>query len=237
MNFEVMILAGGLGTRLRPVLQHAPKPMAQVCGRPFLTCLLDQIESIGARQVILCTGYMGEVISTEIGPRWGRLDIRYSHEESPLGTAGALGNALPMLGADRAMVLNGDSLIDADLKAFVQWHMHNRYWASMMITHVQDSSRFGTVEWRGDRSVSAFHEKARNRGEGWINAGVYVMDRDALESIPETTPCSLETEVFPRWIDGRLGTWPTDGVFLDIGTPETLAQSQSVVHELLFSRS
>lgn len=118
-----MILAGGRGSRLRLVLPYQPKVMAEFHGRPFLAYLLDQLVAWGVQKVVLCTGYRGEEIRTRLGDAYGPVPLTYFHEDEPLGTGGALRLALPLLDSDPVMVMNGDSLIEADLQDYLAWFL------------------------------------------------------------------------------------------------------------------
>lgn len=233
LDVPAVILAGGLSTRLRSVLPNLPKPLAPVLGRPFLLCLLDQLEAAGARDVILCTGWLGDMVEAEIGRSRGSLSIRYSRESEPLGTAGAIARALPLIEKSAFLVLNGDSLVEADLSEFAACHRESLFLASILVTRVPDCSRFGTVEWLPNRSVTGFREKAGLARPGWINAGAYLFSKSLAETIPNDRPSSLERDILPNWTDGSLGAWPAEGAFLDIGTPESLAGSDAVASTIL----
>ena len=117
-----VVLAGGLGTRLRAAVRDRPKGLAQIGGRPFLAYLLDQLDSAGVRKTVLCTGYLGEEVKETFGGEYRGLQLAYSQERSPLGTGGALRLAVPLLASDPVLVLNGDSYCEADLPAFRDWH-------------------------------------------------------------------------------------------------------------------
>ncbi|MBM4085930.1 MAG: galactokinase, partial [Planctomycetes bacterium] len=168
-NVTAALLAGGLGTRLRTVLPHRPKALAQVRGRPFLACLLDQLAAAGVRHAVLCTGHLGEQVQAEVGNAYGPLRLAYSQESAPLGTAGALRLALPLLSSASALVMNGDSFCDVDLNAFWRWHRERGAKASLVLAKVADTSRYGRVNVSADGAVLRFHEKGRESGPGWIN--------------------------------------------------------------------
>jgi NDP-sugar pyrophosphorylase family protein len=226
------ILAGGLGTRLRSVVSDRPKVLAAVRGRPFLAYLLDQLAEAGMRRVVLLTGYRSEQIEDEFGDSFQGLKLEYSAETAPLGTAGALRLASPKLfaetaagaaaTADNVLLMNGDSYCAADLAAFRAFHERQAALASLVLTRVEETSRFGRVETAGDRRVERFLEKQAAGGPGWINAGIYLIDRTLVAEIPEGRAVSIEREVFPGWAKrGILRGFPGTGQFLDIGTPES----------------
>ena len=227
------ILAGGLGTRLRPVLADRPKVLAEINGRPFLAYLLDQLANAGCQSVILCTGYLGEQIYSAFGENYAsRLRLGYSHEEQPLGTAGALRLALPQLASNPVLVMNGDSCCAADLKMFWREYCSSRANAAMLLTRVTHAQRYGSVKLSDDGSVIEFIEKNQKDGPCWINAGIYLLSREALVSIPEHTNISLEYDIFPQLVGRRLYGYPSQGRFLDIGTPQDFALAKTFFAEM-----
>lgn len=223
VHVTAAILAGGLGSRLRPAVADRPKVLAGVRGRPFLAYLLDQLATAGISQVVLCTGYLGEQVQAAFGRTYHGLDLVYSQEATPLGTAGALRLALPLLQSDPILVMNGDSLCDMDLKAFWAWHSAKRAGASLVLARVCDAGRYGQICVDGDGAVMLFEEKGGQRGTGWINAGIYLFSRASLDTIPSGRAVSLERDLFPRWIGRGLCGYRSEGRFLDIGTPEAYA--------------
>ncbi len=221
-----VILAGGLGTRLRPVIGDRPKVLAPVSGRPFLAYLLDQLATAGMRKVVLCTGHLGEQIRATFGDSYGGLELRYSHENKPLDTAGALRLALPLLDTDPVLVMNGDSYCQVSLDAFLRWHDERQALASLLLTYVDDTGRYGRVVVDEEGAVRSFEEKSSSGNPGFINAGIYLLSQEVLKSIPAHRAVSLEHEVFPSWIGRGLYGYTGGGVFLDIGTPESYAAAQ-----------
>jgi NDP-sugar pyrophosphorylase family protein len=215
------ILAGGLGTRLRSALPGRPKVLAPVAGRPHIEHLLEQITAAGISRAVLLVGHLADQVRDVLGDEACGVSLEYSAEPSPLGTGGAVAYALPLLRDQRVLLLNGDSHCDADLGAFVRWHVRRRAEASMLLAQVEDAGRFGRVE-AEDGYVMLFTEKGRP-GPGWINAGVYVIKPGLLESLPGGV-FSLEQGVFPLWArEGRLAAYESTARFIDIGTPESFA--------------
>jgi NDP-sugar pyrophosphorylase family protein len=227
MAIPALILAGGLGTRLRGVLADRPKVLAPIAGRPFLSYLLDQLELAGVRRVVLCTGHRAEQIEEAFGNRHGNLALAYSREEQPLGTAGALRQALPLAASDMLLALNGDSYVDCPLAEFIAWHRKRCLGGSLLLTWVPDAARFGTVDVDDTGQIQQFREKRGLAEPGWINGGVYLLARRLLEAIPAGRAVSLEHEMFPRWLAEGLGGYAREAPFLDIGTPESLAQAEA----------
>lgn len=214
-----VILAGGLGTRLREVVADRPKVLAEVNGRPFLACLLDRLNDAGVKRAVLCTGYMAELVHETFGDSYRGMELLYSKEESPLGTGGALRLALPLIASDPVLVMNGDSYCDADLGLFVGQHNSSTAQASLVLVPVEDVTRYGVVETDGSGSVICFKEKGNQHGKGMINAGIYLIAGSIVESIPSDVPVSLEREVFPQLIGKGLYAFPQNGRFIDIGIP------------------
>lgn len=223
------ILAGGLGSRLRPVLCNRPKVLAEVAGRPFVTYLLDRLVTAGVREAILLTGHLGEQVEAELGDRYRELRLRYSHEESPLGTGGAVRAALPLVTTPQLLLLNGDSYCDFDVDPFVKFHQARRTGVSLVLAPVADTGRYGRVRVGAFEQVVGFDEKQADGGPGWINAGVYLLDREVLDDIRADGPVSLEREVMPGWVArGLVHGYRQKGRFLDIGTPESYACAEAL---------
>lgn len=218
-NISVMILAGGLGTRLREVVADRPKVLAEVNGRPFLACLLDLLADAGIGRVVLCTGYMAELVSAAFGDFYRGMELLYSREDVPLGTGGALRLALPLIGSDPVLVMNGDSFCDADLGLFARQHQATGAQASLVLVQIDEVSRYGAVEVDSACRVVSFREKGSLRGEGLINAGIYLLSQQIIQSIPPEKAFSLERELFPRLIGKGLHAFPQPVRFIDIGIP------------------
>jgi len=222
-----MILAGGLGTRLRGVLVDKPKVMAPVLGRPFLTYLFDQLIYAGIKRIILCTGYKSEQIEEAFGSQYRSCELVYSRENEPLGTGGALRNAYSLVKSEHCLAMNGDSYVNADLNAFMKWHFATGFEGSLLLTRVPDAGRFGTVETDVNGKITAFKEKQGLAVPGSINAGIYLFSRKLLENIPTDHAVSIERETFPEWVGKGIGGFCVETEFIDIGTPETLAATEA----------
>jgi NDP-sugar pyrophosphorylase family protein len=226
-DIHAVILAGGLGTRLQSVVSDRPKVLAEVSGKPFLTYLLEQIANAGFHKVVICVGYMAEKIQDCFGSAYGPVQISYSREGEPLGTGGALRLALPQVSSNTVLVMNGDSYINVDLVDYVSWFFQRKCRASLLLTRVDDAARFGRVILNDDEDIIAFKEKQSDSGAGWINAGVYLLERSLLASIPAEGPYSLEREFFPTLVGKGLLGFCAEGRFIDIGTPESYAETEA----------
>jgi mannose-1-phosphate guanylyltransferase len=230
-SIDVAVFAGGLGTRLRSVLGETPKILAPVGGRPFVDHLLLWLASHGARRVILCLGVRADLVLEHLTKQnVAGLEIIPSVEPQPLGTAGALRLALPQLRSDPALVMNGDTFIDADLAAFVAAHREIGAAASVLCAQVPSTARYGRLEIAGNR-IKRFAEKdPAQTGPGPINAGLYLFSRRWLIELARSEGDSLERDIFAKAPPGSVGAVPADGAtFIDIGTPESFAQAEAVI--------
>jgi D-glycero-alpha-D-manno-heptose 1-phosphate guanylyltransferase len=223
---EAIILAGGLGTRLSSRLEGIPKPMAPVGGRPFLEILLDRLAAAGCRRVILSVGHLREVIIAAFEGSYRGLELDYVAEEAPLGTGGAIRRALSQARESSVLVLNGDTYLDLDLGAIGDFHRSRRGVMTMAVTEVKDLSRYGGVIVEGEK-VTGFLEKGL-QGPGWINAGVYVLNRDFPWAQDLPVRFSFETDVLARSLSAiNPLAYRCQGYFLDIGVPEDLDRAQT----------
>jgi len=223
-NLTAAILVGGQGTRLRPVTGDGQKVIAPVAGRPFLFRLLDQLADAGLRRVVLCTGHKaGDVVAT-VGDNYRDMVVCYSHEETPLGTAGALRHALPLLDSDPILAMNGDSFCEVDLAALFRAHQAA---GTLVVVRAQDTRASGRVVFDEQHVIQRFDEKQPSAAPGWISAGIYLLSRAVLESIPADRPVSIEKETFPAWVARGLRAFPVRGRFLDIGTPDAYLHAQT----------
>ncbi len=224
---EMIVLAGGKGTRLQRVVSDRPKPLAEVAGRPFVEWLLLALRVQGVERVVLATGYMGEMVEASFGDG-ARLDMEvvYARETVPLGTGGAARHALGHVTTDHALVLNGDSFCPFDIGRLLEAHERAGAAATLWLVPMDDCRRYGAVDVADDGRVLSFQEKSPDLGAGLINAGVYLFDRRALEAIPADRPVSLENDTFPSLIGRGLYATVGEGPFLDIGTPESYASAE-----------
>jgi NDP-sugar pyrophosphorylase family protein len=220
------ILVGGLGTRLRSVVADRPKVLAQVGGRPFLAYLLDQLAVSGIKNVVFCTGYLSEQVQAEFGASYRGLHLSYSQEPAPRGTAGALRLALPRFQSDSVLTMNGDSFCEVDLSAFWSWHRMRGAEATLFLTKMPDTRRYGRVAVSAEGRLLKFDEKDAHDGPGWINTGIYLLSLPLLQSIPMGQAVSLEREMVPAWLGRGIYGYQSEARFLDIGTPESYAAAE-----------
>lgn len=221
-----LILAGGLGTRLRSVVTDVPKPLASVAGKPFLEVVVKQARAAGVREIILCVAYKAEAIRQHFGDgEEFEVEIRYSVEEELLGTGGAVKLAAEMVTAERFWLINGDSFCGVDFAAMREFHADHRARVTLAAPLVEDRERFGSLLLGEDNAILRFGEKGES-GPGRINGGVYLLNRDVLDLIPAGEVVSLEKEVLTPMCGQGLYAFKTDLDFIDIGLPEEWRRAQ-----------
>jgi len=228
-SLRAFVLCGGLGTRLRSVLSDRPKSMALVAGVPFLQLLLEDLRAQGVGEVILGTGFLAEQIEQYFGngEKLG-LRLRYSREQEPLGTGGALKLAEPLLG-DPVLVLNGDSFVEWSLTAARELFEKHDASLLMVLQTVPDVSRYGSVTVAPDGRVIEFVEKGACSGAGLINAGVYLLRKEIVSALPAGKAISLERDLFPGLLTCKVYGLIAEGIFIDIGIPADLERAQTVL--------
>jgi D-glycero-alpha-D-manno-heptose 1-phosphate guanylyltransferase len=225
---EAIVLAGGLGTRLRSVVADLPKAMAPVAGRPFLAHLLDLLVDAGFESAVLAVGYRADAIREHFGERYRNLTLSYSVESEPLGTGGAMRLALRNATTDDVFVLNGDTFAVVDFRAMLEAHRRAGAAMTVAVHAVPDTARYGSLALKGDR-IEGFREKGRH-GPGWINAGVYVVPRSLFDHARVDDAFSFESDFLVPGVDSlKPLAFPTHGLFIDIGVPEDYALAQSLL--------
>jgi D-glycero-alpha-D-manno-heptose 1-phosphate guanylyltransferase len=228
-NLPAVLLVGGMGTRLQPILPSTPKPLAPIGDIPFLQLLVLQLRSQGIRRLVLCTGHLANQIEEQFGDgrKWD-VTIEYSKESSPLGTAGALKFAGRYLSQDSEfLVMNGDSFLELDFRQFIRFHRQQGGWASIAVRRVPNAARYGTVQLDALDRVLRFSEKMGIQEPGVINGGVYLFNRAILQHIPDGT-VSLEKDVLPGLVEHGIYALEQKGMFIDIGTPEDYARARAL---------
>jgi mannose-1-phosphate guanylyltransferase len=218
---QALVLAGGEGTRLRPLTYTTPKPVMPLAGRPFLSFMLDWLREHGVDEVILSCGFLSDGVKRVLGDIYDGMRLRYVVEEEPLGTAGPVRLALDEgLLEERLLVLNGDVLTDIDLTAELAQHERTGASVTLALYPVDDTASYGVVLTDDGGRVLQFIEKADGEPPtNRINAGSYVIERQVAETIPAGRAVSFEREVFPGLAGDGLYGWPAAGYWVDIGTP------------------
>lgn len=231
---EAVILVGGKGVRLRSLVHDRPKPMAEVGGRPFVEWLLLTLAKQGIARVVLCTGFMAEFIESHFSDKyWQGMEVVCIREPCPLGTGGALRNALGAIKTDVCLVLNGDSYCSFDLNQIRTSFLRNNADILLLLTYQADVSRYGTVRVDESGSITDFLEKTSTCTDGYISAGVYMMRRSVIAQIPRNIEFSLERDLFPSKVRKGLFAMVGTGPFVDIGTPDSYAEALSILRSEL----
>jgi len=236
MITTAIILAGGFGTRLQSVISDLPKPMAPVNGVPFLDYQLNYLKHFGIKEVIISTGYLSEKIRDHYQNRFNNLQIKYSHEQQPLGTGGGIRMAMEMAENSELLVLNGDSFFDVNISDFFSLHHKSNTQFSLALRKVANASRYGTIELDESNDIISFKEKSGLSASGLINGGVYILNRESfLKNTPAQTNFSIEKDFFEKQI-GKLSIkgFEFEGYFIDIGIPEDYTKAQNDFKEFKY---
>jgi D-glycero-alpha-D-manno-heptose 1-phosphate guanylyltransferase len=219
---DALILAGGLGTRLRSVVADRAKPVAVVHDTPFVMWMMRHVAASGIiSRFVLCTGHLSDTVRTALGDQCAGVPIEYVEEREPLGTGGALRHALLEANIRTPfLALNGDTFLGLDLVRMKAAFTPRSTDVLLALSHVEEGARYGKVQYAHGR-ITAFQEKGIE-GPGWINAGVYLFSAAGAERLRAAPRiCSLEKDVFPASLAaGRLHAYRSQGRFLDIGVPE-----------------
>lgn len=228
---QAILLAGGLGTRLRSVVSDRPKPMALIGEKPFMEYVVHELFRHGITDIIFAVGYKGSMVEEYFGdgsgfiaPDGTPITVHYAYEEELLGTAGAIKNAGRFVTEDSFFVLNADTFYQIDYSRLVTMQRESDLDMALVLREVPDISRYGAAVLMNGR-LTGFNEKSAEAKPGTINGGVYLMKRTLLDEIP-AGKVSLENEMIPKWLsEGRaLGGFVNDGYFIDIGIPEAYYQ-------------
>lgn len=224
MNLDVIILAGGKGTRLASIVFDRPKPLALIQGKPFLDLLIEKLQKMSIiHRIILAIGYKAEQIKERYKEK---KNIFFSEEKSPLGTGGAIKKALSLTTSNPLLLLNGDSYLSFDLSSFLVFHKEKDADMTLCTKEVEDTSRYGSVIVDHQYRISSFKEKAQGSGPGVINGGVYLIKSDLLNIFPSEQFLSLENDCLPKLLNKKIFSYPVAGYFIDIGTKESYLEAQ-----------
>lgn len=226
-NFEAIILAGGLGTRLRSLMKQRQKVSAEVAGKPFFHYLIQQLYSQNIKKITLCLGYAAETVKDFLPELPEDLKLHFSVEKEALGTAGAVRLAVNENSTAELLILNGDSYIDADFNTLQKWKHVKDAPAAIVLCEVDDVSRYGQVQLNENAQITAFCEKGFAIGKGLINAGAYLLNKELLLNLPVNQKLSFETDFFPKLVKDKLLYGKSCKTkFIDIGTPESYKEAQ-----------
>lgn len=216
---EAIILAGGLGTRLRDTVPDLPKCMAPVAGKPFVDHVIHEAISNGVSRFIFSLGYMHDVIERHLSNNFPELDYEVSIEEQPLGTGGGIQAACKLANESHSIVLNGDTLFRVNLKKLMSYHLQHKAICSLALKPMHDFDRYGVVKINKDGFIQAFEEKKPVK-EGLINGGIYALNIPAFLALGLPEKFSFEKDFLEKWLDSEIMMGLVqDGYFIDIGIP------------------
>lgn len=225
---EAVILSGGKGTRLQSVIKDIPKTMADVNGTPFLETTLQWLNSFNINKVILAVGYKKEYIKKYFGNNYKNINLIYSEEEEPLGTGGAIKKALKECVDDNVIVMNGDVLARVDLNKMYEKHLSLGSVMTIAVKEMTNFDRFGVVKFNKDR-ITRFEEK-KYAEKGFMNTGIYIMNKDIFENKIEDKSFSIENDYLSKYIDkDKISPFIFAGEFIDIGIPEDYQKIQAMI--------
>lgn len=228
---DVVILCGGMGTRLQNVENDKPKPMIDFNKRPFLDLLIDYVGNFGFKRFILCSGHKGSHIKEYFGNKNDGKTYYISQETTPLGTAGAIKHAETAITSDVFLAMNGDSFCPIDLSSFLSFHYSKNALASVALAPMKDALDYGGVTLGEDNEILSFDEKPATPSSGWVNAGIYLFSKKLLHQIHAEQKVSLEQETFPSLTGQGLFGFTSQSRLLDIGTPERLELARKLLSE------
>ncbi len=228
VTVKIVVLAGGLGTRLKGVLEGLPKPMVPINNMPFLEYLLLHFKSQNFTEFIMSCGYAADKIRNHFGDgrRFG-LSIQYTVEEELLGTGGAIKLAEPLIVANTFIMVNGDTYFQVDLDSMVLFHSEKKAVVTMALAHKEDTGRYGKVLLDRNSMIKSFKEKSESKAAGYINGGIYVFEKRIFDYIEPERACSLEKEILPLLVGSGLYGFPVNGYFIDIGVPEDYEKAKN----------
>ncbi len=229
-NLDFLILCGGRGTRLRPVVFDKPKVMVDINGRPFLDIILENIAAHGFKRIILSVGHLKEQIIDYYSKQVRDYQINFLEEKKPLGTGGAIKKAESMIKSEYFFVANGDSFFPVDFKNVYDYHLKNESLLSVVLTQVENTGDCGIVELDETGKIKSFNEKAPAGKSGLINAGIYLMKKDVFSHMPEKESFSIEYDFFPKVLESRrCYGFVSEGELIDIGTPERYEKANKIL--------
>lgn len=231
-DIDVVILCGGFGTRLRSAVDDRPKVLANIGNRTFIDILIDNIKVYGLKNIILCVGYLKEQIKNHFNNDYKDYNIRFSDENTPLGTGGALKNTMSLINSDPFMVMNGDSICKTNYQDFYNFHINKDAILSMVLAKSKTHQDFGNVildqsqriiKYQEKENINYKKDKVNNKDKYLVNAGIYLVRKDIFSYMPNNDQFSLEYNFFPKLIDNisnKCFGFITECELIDIGTPE-----------------
>jgi len=225
-TIDVLILCGGLGTRLQPVSGGGQKILVELAGKPFIDILIESLLPFGFKRFILCVGYERDRVKEHF--RSKNLEVVFSEENEPLGTGGAIKNAEPYIKSSPFLVLNGDSLCRINYAKFIEFHCSKGGLLSIVLARPMAESGYGIIDIDENHKVINFKEKAKAYKGKYINAGIYLLNHEIFRLMPQTTHFSLEYDLFPSVLMQGCYGFVVEEEVIDIGTPERYYRAKSI---------
>ncbi|XP_078045941.1 GDP-mannose pyrophosphorylase B [Augochlora pura] len=231
-TMRALILVGGYGTRLRPLTLSRPKPLVEFANKPMLLHQIEALVETGVTEVILAVSYRAEEMERDLGEEAKKLGVHliFSHEPEPLGTAGPLALVHDLLssGNEPFFVLNSDIICEFPFKQLLDYHKNHGKEGTIVVTKVEEPSKYGVVVYADDGKIESFVEKPQEFISNKINAGIYIFNPSALKRI-ELKPTSIEKEIFPLMArDGELYAMELTGFWMDVGQPKDFLKGMSM---------
>lgn len=223
---EIIILAGGLGNRLKPVTKDIPKPMVDIAGKPFLFYMLNYLMNFNPKRFILSLGYRHEIITNYFGDNFYNIQISYSVEKMPLGTGGAVKLALGLAEDESVIVINGDTFFQIDLNYLIGQSEKSKMQFAIALKYLENFNRYGLITFDKQYKLTGFIEKTTQLSSGFINGGIYIIRKDFFET--KTNRFKFDTESNFSFEEFIVATYreenyfgiPFDNYFIDIGIPD-----------------
>ena len=229
-SIDVFLLGGGFGRRLKKISGGLPKPMVKVVSKPFLDIIISYLAGFGFRNFIIGTGYKADIVESYYRNRKiPGLSVLFSREKRPLDTGGAVKNAVGLIRSNPFLVLNGDSFCKFNPLDFLRFHRQKKALISILLKKITDAGEYGAIRIDRNSRLLEFTEKNKFAGSSFVNAGVYLMDKEAIKLFPLKRKFSLEREFFPRMTSKRVYGYKKSGFFVDIGTPERLKSARRIL--------
>lgn len=229
---EAIILAGGLGTRLKGVISDIPKPMAPIQDTPFIEYLFEYLIAQGISHAALAVGYKYEVIENYFGAQFKSLKLSYAIENTPLGTGGGIANALSKINSNTCFLLNGDTFFNVDLTLLAKTHTESKADLTLSLKEMQFFDRYGTVKFNDKYKITDFVEK-QPLENGHINGGVYALNKSIFSTFTAGQKFSFEQDIMEAKVNSlNVMANISDGYFIDIGIPEDYSKAQTEIPEL-----
>ena len=225
-----------MGTRLKTIISDLPKPMAPIMNVPFLTYQLNYLKHFGIKKVIFSVGYLSEKIIAHYNQSFENINIEYSIEKNPLGTGGGIRMAMSNLNEDLVLILNGDSFFDLNLEQFYNLHLEQKSDFSLALRYVNNSERYGNIEFNSSHQITSFIEKNQLNQSGYINAGVYILSKKLyLQNTKPDINFSIEKDFFEKQLNQLIiKGFEFKDYFIDIGIPEDYLKAQDDFKEFKY---